>query len=101
MEPSGADHDPSTPPPAPAKRTRKRTAKALDALQRPPTTRAVEDQRIQTEGRVTASSLPENNEPNNTQQHPAHYELPPFPTRRVSIPSERVPEGASTGIGEL
>ncbi|KAF2808822.1 uncharacterized protein BDZ99DRAFT_463692 [Mytilinidion resinicola] len=101
MAPSDSDYDPSTPPPAPAKRTRKRTVKALDALQQLPTTRAVPGRPIQIEGRATALPLPQNDEPNSTQQHPAHYELPPFPTRHVSISSERAPEGASAGIGEL
>ncbi|KAF2810548.1 uncharacterized protein BDZ99DRAFT_463106 [Mytilinidion resinicola] len=101
MAPSDSDYDPSTPPPAPAKRTRKRTVKALDALQQLPTTRAVPGRPIQIEGRATALPLPQNDEPNSTQQHPAHYELPPFPTRHVSISSERAPKGASAGIGEL
>ncbi|KAF2810838.1 uncharacterized protein BDZ99DRAFT_462145, partial [Mytilinidion resinicola] len=83
MAPSDSDYDPSTPPPAPAKRTRKRTVKALDALQQLPTTRAVPGRPIQIEGRATALPLPQNDEPNSTQQHPAHYELPPFPTRHI------------------
>ncbi|KAK7177880.1 2-nitropropane dioxygenase [Paraphaeosphaeria sporulosa] len=84
MAASDSDYNPSTPPPAPAKRTRKRTAKALETetLQQLPTTRA---------------AAQPNDDPGSTQQHRAQDELPPS----VSLSLGRAPERGSTGIGEL
>jgi hypothetical protein len=104
MAASNSDYNPSTPPPAPAKRTRKRTAKALETetetLQQLPTTRAAA-QPVQGGSRATALQLPQNDEPDSTQQHRAQYELLPIPTGHVSLSPGRAPERGSTGIGEL
>ncbi|KAF2738598.1 hypothetical protein EJ04DRAFT_509476 [Polyplosphaeria fusca] len=54
---SDSDYGPKTPPLAPTKRTRKRTAKALDALQQLPTTRTLAEQPRQSEGSATAVLL--------------------------------------------
>jgi len=102
MAASDSDYNPSTPPPAPAKRTRKRTAKALETetLQQLPTTRAAA-QPVQDGSRATALHLTQNDEPDSTQQHRAQDELPPFPTRCVSLSPGRAPVRGGTGIGEL
>ncbi|KAL5398325.1 hypothetical protein PMIN03_012795 [Paraphaeosphaeria minitans] len=93
MAPSDSDYEPSTPPPPPDKRTRRRTAKALDALQQLPATRAA----------ATVPQRPQNGEAERTQQRLTHDGLPHFPTGRVSLSSERErePEGRDTGLGQL
>ena len=93
MAPSDSDYEPSTPPPPPDKRTRRRTTKALEALQQLPATRSV----------ATVPQRPQNGEAERTQQRLTHDGLPPFPTGRVSLSSERgrEPEGSNTGLGQL
>ncbi|KAK7178590.1 hypothetical protein PSPO01_15353 [Paraphaeosphaeria sporulosa] len=97
MAASDSDYHPSTPPPAPAKRTRKRTVKVLETeiLQQLPTIR-VAAQPAQGGSRATALQLTQN-EPGSTQQHRAQDELPPS----VSLSLGRAPARGSTGIGEL
>ncbi|KAF9728557.1 zinc knuckle [Paraphaeosphaeria minitans] len=93
MAPSDSDYEPSTPPPPQDKRTRRRTAKALDALQQLPATRAA----------ATVPQRPQNSEAERTQQRLTHDGLPHFPTGRVLLSSERErePEGSDTGLGQL
>ncbi|KAL5372873.1 hypothetical protein PMIN06_012896, partial [Paraphaeosphaeria minitans] len=93
MAPSDSDYEPSTPPPPQDKRTRRRTAKALDALQQLPATRAA----------ATVPQRPQNGEAERTQQRLTHDGLPHFPTGRVLLSSERErePEGSDTGLSQL
>ena len=91
--------DPSTPPPAPARgRTRKPSAKVLEA-QQSLQTRTTGPRAVQTRSDTTASQLAQSDELPSAQQHLTHDKLPPFPTRRVSISPEQ--EGGSTGLGEV
>ncbi|KAF2258888.1 hypothetical protein CC78DRAFT_548774 [Lojkania enalia] len=101
MATSDSDYNPSTPPPAPAKRTRRRTIKAPDILQQPPTTRATASRSIQAERRAIVLLSPQNEEPNGTQQHPEQHELPLPHTGHVWTSSRQALDGGSTGIGEL
>jgi hypothetical protein len=98
MAASDSDYDPSTPPQAPAKRTRKRTAKALEA-QPLATTRTA--RLAQAGSGATASQLPQNDEPANTQRRTTQHELPSFPTRRISLTPDGANGGGYAGIGEL
>ncbi|KAF2257999.1 hypothetical protein CC78DRAFT_622174 [Lojkania enalia] len=98
---SDSDHNPSTLPPAPVKRTRRRTIKAPDILQQPPTTRATASRSIQAERRAIVLLLPQNKEPNSIQQYPEQYKLPLPYTGGVSTSSRQALDSGSTGIGEL
>jgi len=102
MAASESDYHPSTPPPAPAKRARKRTAKALEneTLQQLPTTRAAA-QPVQDGSRATAWQPTQNDEPDGTQQHRTQDKPPPIPNGRVSLPPGRALQRGSAGIGEL
>ena len=96
MAPSDFDYEPSTPPPPPEKRTRRQTTKALEALQPLPAKRAANTAPQRTQRQ-------QNGEAERTQQRLTHDGLPPFPTGRVSLSSERgrEPEGSNTGLGQL
>jgi hypothetical protein len=98
MAASDSDYDPSTPPPAPAKRTRKQTAKALEAQQLPTTRTA---RLVQAGSGATASQLLQNDELANTQRRPTHHELPSFPDRRIPLTPDGATEGGDARIGEV
>lgn len=88
----------TTPPPD--KRTRRRTTKALEALQQLPATRAVATvpQRSQRQQNGDAERTQQH-----TQQRTTHDGVPPFPIGRASLSSERGREleGSDTGLGQL
>ena len=98
MAASDSDYDPSTPPPAPAKRTRKQTAKALEAQQLP-TTRITRF--VQAGSGATTSQVLQDDVPANTQRRTTHHELPAFPNRSISLTPDGVAEGGDARMGEV
>jgi hypothetical protein len=87
MAPSTLDRTSSTPPPAaPRGRTKRPTAKVLEA-QKTLQSRTTTLRAVQSRASAGAAQLPQNKGSSNTQQ-PAHNELPPFPSERESIQPE-------------